>query len=65
MLTSDVIGVWTEVDVLVWRQDNLHEPSVAWPADLSLEPGTYFWAVAALRQEQSLADSGRSAFVVR
>ena len=53
------------MDVLVWRQDNLHEPSVAWPADLPLEPGTYFWAVAALRQEQSLADSGRSAFVVR
>jgi hypothetical protein len=59
------IGVWSEVDVLVWRQGDLHEPSVAWPAEIQLEPGTYFWAVVALRQGRSLADSGRSAFVVR
>lgn len=60
-----VIGVWTEVDVLVWRQDDLRQTSVARPADVELEPGTYFWSVLALRQDRPVADSGRSAFVVR
>jgi hypothetical protein len=58
------IGVWTEVDVLVWRRDDLHSPSVAWPSDLQLEHGTYFWAVTALRGDRPLAESGRAAFVV-
>ena len=58
------IGVWTEVDVLVWRRDDLHSPSVPWPSDLQLEHGTYFWAVTALRGDRPVAESGRAAFVV-
>ena len=58
-------GIWSEVDVLVWRADDLRAPSVALPAELRLEPGTYFWSVTALRDKQFVADSGRAAFVVR
>jgi len=59
------IGVWNEVDVLVWRQNNIPTNSVARPDDVPLEPGTYFWSVSALRNGEELADSGLSAFVVR
>jgi hypothetical protein len=59
------IGVWNEVDVLVWRQNNIPTNSVAWPDDMPLEPGTYFWSVSALRNGEEVADSGLSAFVVR
>lgn len=59
------IGVWNEVDVLVWRQNNIPTNSVARPDDVPLEPGTYFWSVSALRDGEELADSGLSAFVVR
>jgi hypothetical protein len=59
------IGVWNEVDVLVWRQNNITTNSVARPDDVPLEPGTYFWSVSALRDGEELADSGLSAFVVR
>jgi len=58
------IGVWTEVDVLVWRRDDLQAPSVPWPSDLQLEHGTYFWAVTALRGDRPVAESGRAAFVI-
>jgi hypothetical protein len=59
------IGIWNEVDVLVWRQNNIPATSVAVPEDVQLEPGTYFWAVSALREGQQLAESGLAAFVVR
>jgi hypothetical protein len=59
------IGVWNEVDVLVWRQNNIPTNSVNRPDDVPLEPGTYFWSVSALRNGEELADSGLSAFVVR
>jgi hypothetical protein len=59
------IGIWNEVDVLVWRQNNIATNSVARPDDVPLEPGTYFWSVSALRNGEELADSGLSAFVVR
>jgi hypothetical protein len=62
---SYAIGIWSEVDVLVWRADDVRAPDVVPPADLRLEPGTYFWSVTALRERQFLADSGRAAFVVR
>lgn len=59
------IGVWNEVDMLVWRQNNIPATSVTRPDDVPLEPGTYFWSVSALKNGEELADSGLSAFVVR
>ena len=59
------IGVWNEVDVLVWRQNNIPTNSVTRPDDVPLEPGTYFWSVSALSNGEEVADSGLSAFVVR
>ena len=59
------IGIWNEVDVLVWRQDNVPSTSVTLPDDVRLEPGTYFWMVSALRQGSEIAQSGLAAFVVR
>lgn len=59
------IGVWTEVDQLLWRQNNIPTTSVERPADVKLEPGTYFWSVSGLREGQQIAESGLSAFVVR
>ncbi len=62
---SYAIGIWNEVDVLVWRSDHVPTASVARPEDLQLEPGTYFWTVSALRDGQEIAGSGLAAFVVR
>jgi hypothetical protein len=59
------IGVWNEVDVLVWRQNNIPSTSVNPPEDVEFQPGTYFWSVSALREGEEIADSGLSAFVVR
>jgi len=59
------IGVWNEIDMLVWRQNDIPATSVTRPDDVALEPGTYFWSVSALRNGEELADSGLSAFVVR
>jgi hypothetical protein len=59
------IGVWNEVDVLVWRQNDIPATSVSRPEDVQFEPGTYFWSVSALRNGEEVADSGLSAFVVR
>jgi len=58
------LGVWNEADVLVWRQDHVREASIAVPAELQLEPGTYFWSVTALREGRPVAESGLAAFVV-
>ena len=59
-----VLALWNEVDVLVWRRDDLRAASVTRPPGLKLEWGTYFWSVTALRSDQPIADSGRAAFVV-
>ena len=58
------IGLWNEVDVLVWRRDDVREPAAEWPAGFRLDPGTYFWSVTALRQDHPIAESGRAAFIV-
>ena len=59
------IGVWNDVDVLVWRQNHIPTNAVALPGEVNFEPGTYFWSVSALRDEQLIAESGLAAFVVR
>ena len=59
-----VISVFNEIDMEVWEQDDMREPRVSWPAELRVETGTYFWAVAALKDGRPIARSGRAAFVV-
>lgn len=58
------IGLWNEVDRLLWRQDGITGTSVDRPAELDLEEGTYFWLVSGLRNGQEIAKSGLAAFVV-
>jgi hypothetical protein len=58
-----VIQMWNDIDVLLWRQ-YLPGTSVAWPKELKVEEGTYFWAVGALRGETVVGESGRAAFVI-
>jgi len=58
------IGVWNEVDRLMWREDGVAGTSIDRPRDLDLDPGTYFWQVTGLRQGRAIAQSGQSAFVV-
>ena len=59
------IGIWNEVDMLLWRQDNIQATSFDSSQSLRLEPGTYFWTISALRDGEEIAASGLSAFVVR
>jgi hypothetical protein len=59
------IGIWNEVDRLVWRRDHITATSTPFPEEMEMEPGTYFWTVAALKGGQQIADSGLAAFVVR
>lgn len=59
------IGIWNEVDQLIWREDNVPSTSVTLPDTVRLEPGTYFWSVSALREGSQIAESGLAAFVVR
>jgi len=59
------LGVWNEVDQMVWRQDHIPTPFVDRPEDVALEPGTYFWSISALQGDEQVAESGLAAFVVR
>jgi hypothetical protein len=59
------VGIWNEVDMLIWRLDHITTNSFASPADLRLDPGTYFWTISALRQGEEITTSGLAAFVVR
>ena len=61
---SYVFNLSNDIEIVVWRQVNLRQPTVAWPAALEVEPGTYFWTVAALRDDRVVAESGRAAFVI-
>jgi hypothetical protein len=61
---SYVFNLSNDIDYVVWRQVNLRQPTVAWPPQLKVEPGTYFWTVAALSDGRVVAESGRAAFVV-
>ncbi|HXG88545.1 MAG TPA: DUF1028 domain-containing protein [Vicinamibacterales bacterium] len=58
------LGIWGEADNMVFRQDNIPTASLAWPPDFKPEMGTYWWQVTALRGDQPLMESGRSAFVI-
>ena len=58
------IGVFNEVDLILWRRDDVASTSVPWPEGLKLDAGTYFWSVTALQGERAIGDSGRTAFVI-
>jgi hypothetical protein len=58
------IGIFNEVDVILWRNDDVQTNSIPWPAGLKLDGGTYFWSVSALQGERTIGDSGRTAFVI-
>ena len=58
------IGIWNEIDMLVWRHDSITTNSFV-PTDLELAPGTYFWTISAVKGGDEIASSGLSAFVVR
>ena len=60
-----VIGIWNDVDRLIWRNNHVKGTSVVLPDDIELEFGTYFWMVTALHEGKLVAESGRSAYVVR
>jgi hypothetical protein len=59
------VGIWNEVDMLIWRMDHITTASFDRPDSLRLEPGTYFWTISALKDGQEITASGLSAFVVR
>ena len=59
------VGIWNEVDVMVWRADHIPTNSFERPDSLRLDPGTYFWSISALRNGEEIAASGLAAFVVR
>ena len=59
------VGIWNEVDMLVWRADHIATNSFDRPDSLRLDPGTYFWTISALRGGDEIAASGLAAFVVR
>ncbi len=58
------IGIWNEVDRLLWRRDDVAGTTVDRPAGFDLEPGTYFWSVTGLKNGREIARSGQAAFVV-
>jgi hypothetical protein len=59
------IGLWNEVDRMIFRQNGLKSNALQWPRDFPLEMGTYLWSVTALgKDDRPLADSGLAAFVV-
>lgn len=58
------IGIWDEVDRLIWRADDITGTTVDRPKDLNFAEGTYFWTVSALRGTQEIARAGLAAFVV-
>lgn len=59
------IGVENEIEIPVFDQSGIRTTSVAWPAGLKIEPGTYYWRIVGLKGDRMIADSGRAAFVVR
>lgn len=59
------VGIWNEVDMLIWKRSNIPTNSITQLDDLKLDPGTYFWTISAVRDGEELTSSGLAAFVVR
>jgi hypothetical protein len=58
------IGLWDDVDRLLWSNFHVHGTSVVLPDEVELGFGTYYWSVTGMRGGRPIAESGRSAFVV-
>ena len=58
------ITVITEIDSVVFQHAGARGNEIEWPKEITLEPGTYFWRVVGIKGGRTIADSGRSAFVV-
>jgi hypothetical protein len=58
------IGLWNEVDQMIFRQDGLTSTTFEWPRENKLDMGTYFWSVTAWSKDRAIAGSGLAAFVV-
>jgi hypothetical protein len=61
---SYTVTVATEIDTMVFEHRGASGTAIAWPREIKLEPGTYFWRVVAIAGGRTIADSGRAAFVV-
>ena len=61
---SYTVTVANEVDTLLLDYRRATGTSIAWPDEIRLEPGTYFWRVVGVKDGRNVADSGRAAFVV-
>ena len=59
-----VLSMWNDIDLLIFKQHVAGRTSAEWPKGLTVEQGTYFWEVLALRGEQPVGHSGRAAFVI-
>lgn len=55
----------TDIDAQVFSAGDIQGTLLPIPEGVVLIPGTYFWRVGAIRGGRLIADSGRSAFVVR
>jgi hypothetical protein len=62
---SYAIAVENEVDMQIFEQAGITTTSTPWPKGFRVEPGTYFWRIAAFKGDRMIADSGRAAFVVQ
>jgi hypothetical protein len=58
-----VLSMWNDIDVLIFKQ-NVAATAVEWPKELTVEQGTYFWEVLAMRGDEPVGRSGRAAFVI-
>lgn len=58
------IGVWDDVDRLIFRADHIKGTSIVVPKGVEFVFGTYYWSITALRDDRPVGESGRSAFVV-
>lgn len=59
------VAIENEVEVEVFEQTGITGTTTPWPADLKLEPGTYFWRITGMKGDRMIADSGRAAFLLR
>lgn len=62
---SYAVTVENEIEIVMLEQQDIQTTSLAWPKQIHLDPGTYFWRIIAIKGNRILADSGRAAFVVR
>ncbi len=59
------VGIWNEVDMLLWKRSNIPTNFITQLDDLKLDPGTYFWTISAVRDGEEITSSGLAAFVIR